>query len=57
MNRIRSFANRFKLDRHENPNSASEKKNTPSRFWNPAMSFWMFWKKNPQMIATPTDAT
>ena len=49
MNRIRSPAKRFRLDRDEKPNSASVKKNTPSRFWKPAMSFVMFWKKNPQM--------
>ena len=39
MNRIRSPAKRFRLDRDEKPNSASVKKNTPSRFWKPAMSF------------------
>ena len=38
MNRIRSLAKRFKLDRQEKPNSASVKKNTPSRFWKPRMS-------------------
>ena len=51
MNSIRSFAKRFKLDRHEKPKSASVKKNMPSRFWKPAISFVMFWKKNPQMTA------
>lgn len=30
MNRILSFANNPKLDRHENPNSASVKKNIPA---------------------------
>ena len=51
MNRIRSLAKRFKLDKQEKPKSASVKKNTPSRFWKPAMSFVMFWKKNPQITA------
>ena len=57
MNKILSFANKFRLDKHENPNSASVKKNIPSRFWNPAISFVMFWKKNPHTTATPTAAT
>ena len=51
MNRIRSLAKRFRLDKHEKPKSASVKKNMPSRFWKPAMSFEMFWKKNPQITA------
>ena len=53
INKIRSFANRFRLDKQEKPKSASVKKNTPKRFWNPAMSFVMFWKKNPQITAHP----
>lgn len=39
MNSIRSFAKRPRLDKHENPKSARAKKNTPSRFWNPGISF------------------
>ena len=57
MNKILSFANKFKLDKHESPNNASVKKKIPSRFWNPAISFVMFWKKNPHTTATPTAAT
>ena len=51
MKRMRSFAKRPRLDKQAKPKSANVKKNTPSRFWKPAISLVMFWKKNPQMTA------
>ena len=39
MNKMRSFANKPRLDKHENPKRAREKKKIPRRFWKPAISF------------------